>query len=140
MKRDNPKQVNGLDGFGAGSPITTGICAPELLCGRAGAQALERAGVNAAPTVVTSNVDELTDGVKTGRIDAVLALRTDLRRVIDQYQDACDPRTERYRVDYQMPQFRRPAVRAISSSSGCRDRRALVRSCDSRECFRIYDS
>jgi molybdate transport system substrate-binding protein len=105
VKRDNPKQVTGLDGFGSGSAITTGICAPELPCGRAGAQALQRAGVNAAPTIVTSNIDELTDGVKTGRIDAVLALRTDLRRVLTGITNI--PIAEAStRVDYQALQLK----------------------------------
>jgi molybdate transport system substrate-binding protein len=102
VKRGNPKQVKNLDGFGGGSSITTGICAPELLCGQAGAHALERAGVNATPTVVTNNADELTEGVKTGRIDAVLALRTDLRGVTKGITNVPLPAQSRYRVDYQM--------------------------------------
>jgi molybdate transport system substrate-binding protein len=106
IRRENPKQVKGLDGFGSGSPITTGVCAPSLLCGQAGAQALERAGVKAAPTIVTSNIDELTDGVKSGRIDAVLALRTDLRRVLTSIATPALPASSAYRVDYQMLQLR----------------------------------
>jgi molybdate transport system substrate-binding protein len=106
VKRDNPKKVKGLDGF-AGSPdITTGICAPELLCGRAGAQALQRAGITASPTIVTSNIDELTEGVKTGRIDAVLLLRTDLRRVLKGIATPALPAQSNYRVDYQMLQLK----------------------------------
>jgi molybdate transport system substrate-binding protein len=99
--RNNPKQVNGLNGFAAGSPITTGICAPELVCGRVGAQALHHVGVNPAPTVVTSNIAELTDGVKTGRIDAVLMLRTDLRRVLTKITNIPIGEAS-IRFDYQM--------------------------------------
>jgi molybdate transport system substrate-binding protein len=104
VRRTNPKQVNGLDGFAAGSSITTGICAPELLCGRVGAQALQHAGVNPAPAVVTSNITELTDGVKTGRIDAVLVLRTDLRRVLTRITNIPlnEAATLAERFDYQM--------------------------------------
>jgi molybdate transport system substrate-binding protein len=105
VMRGNPKGVNNLDGFGGGSTITTGICAPELLCGRAGAHTLERAGVKAAPTMVTTNIDELTEGVKTGRIDAVLALRSDLRRVIRFIETPPAP-AQLDGVDYQILQLR----------------------------------
>jgi molybdate transport system substrate-binding protein len=99
----NPKQVNGLDAFAAGSPIMSGVCAPELLCGRADAQALQSAGVTAAPKVVSSNVSELTDGIKTGRLDAVLLLRTDLRSVLTSIKT---PRIGApFRVDYQIAQY-----------------------------------
>jgi molybdate transport system substrate-binding protein len=101
----NPKQVNGLDVFAPGSPVVTGMCAPELLCGRADAQALQSAGVSAAPKVVSSNVSELTDGLKTGRIDAALLLRTDLRSVLTSIKTPRIPGAP-FRVDYQMAQYR----------------------------------
>jgi molybdate transport system substrate-binding protein len=130
VKRDNPKQVNGLDSFGGGSPITTGVCGPELLCGRAGAEALQRAGVNPAPTVVTTNVDELTDGVKTGRIDAVLALRTNLRRVIPSITTPPIPDQSRYRVDYQMLQLKTggPGDQFVQWLQGSPSARQVLRS------------
>jgi molybdate transport system substrate-binding protein len=107
VKSDNPKQINSLDVFGPGSPVVTGICAPELFCGRADAQALQRAGVNPAPKVVASSVSELTDGVKSGRIDAVLLLRTDLRSVLTSIKTPRTPAQDNFRVDYQIAQFRR---------------------------------
>jgi molybdate transport system substrate-binding protein len=106
VRKTNPKRVNNLDGFATGSPITTGICAPELLCGRAASHALQRAGVNAGPTVVTGNIDELTDGVKTGRIDAVLLLRSELRRVLTAIATPALPQQSNFRVDYQMLRLR----------------------------------
>ena len=105
VKRGNPKQVKGLDVFGNGSSVSTGICAPELLCGRDAAQTLQRAGVRPAPSVVTSNASELTDGVKTGRIDAVLALRTDLRSVITSIA-SIPMGGAGTKVDYQMLQLK----------------------------------
>jgi molybdate transport system substrate-binding protein len=105
VKRNNPKQVKGLDVFGNGSSVTTGICAPELLCGRDATQALQRAGVSAAPSVVTSNVSELTDGLKTGRIDAVFMFRSDLRRVITSITNISIGGAS-IRVDYQMLQLK----------------------------------
>ena len=102
----NPKGVHDLGVFGGGDLIT-GICAPELLCGKAGAQALQGAGVTAAPKVVTSNVGELTDGLKSGRIDAVLLLRTDLRSVLTSIRTPPIPPGSNFRVDYQMLQLRR---------------------------------
>jgi molybdate transport system substrate-binding protein len=104
VKGGNPKQVNGLDAFANGSPVNSGICAPELVCGRADAEVLRQAGVNAAPKVVTNNVSDLTEGVATGRIDAVLALRTELRRVITGITNVRIPQTSR--IDYQMAQYR----------------------------------
>lgn len=130
VKRDNPKQVNGLDSFGGGSPITTGVCRPELLCGRAGAQALERAGVNPAPTVVTTNIDELVDGVKTGRIDAVLALRSDLRRASASISTPAIPEQSGYRVDYQMLQLKTggPGDQFVQWLQGSPSARQVLRS------------
>jgi molybdate transport system substrate-binding protein len=104
----NPKGVNGLDVFGGGNLIT-GICAPELLCGRVGTRALQTAGVNAAPKIVSSNIGELTDGIKSGRIDAVLMLRTELRSVLTATKTIKIAQQPDFRVDYQMVQFNRSA-------------------------------
>ena len=101
----NPKRVGDLGAFASGSPFTTGICAPELPCGRAGAQSLQRAGVNAAPRVVASNVSQLTDGVSRGRIDAVLLLRTQLRSVLTGINTPQIPPQSTIRIDYQMVQY-----------------------------------
>jgi molybdate transport system substrate-binding protein len=103
VRRGNPKQVRSLDAFGPGSAVSTGTCAPELFCGQADAQVLKSAGVNAAPKVVTSNVNELTDGVRNGSIDAVLLPRSDLRAVITSIETP--PFQNTYRIDYQMAQF-----------------------------------
>jgi ABC-type molybdate transport system substrate-binding protein len=111
----NPKQVNGLDVFAAGSPVVTGVCAPELLCGRVSTQALQSAGVNAAPKVVSSNVKELTDGVKSGSIDAVLMFRTDLRGVLTSIKTPRLP-GQTFRVDYQMAQYRTGAQTDLFST------------------------
>jgi molybdate transport system substrate-binding protein len=105
VRKGNPKQVRGLDVFGPGSAVTTGTCAPELFCGQVDARVLESAGINAAPKVVTSNVAELTDGVKNGSIDAILLPRTDLRGVLRNIQTP--PIQNTYRIDYQMAQFRK---------------------------------
>jgi molybdate transport system substrate-binding protein len=105
-RKGNPKGVNGLDAFAAGSPVTSGICATQLPCGLADAQALQRAGVNAAPKVVASNVVELTDGIKNGSIDAVLLLRTDLRAILTSTVDVPIPAESRVRLDYHMTKFR----------------------------------
>jgi molybdate transport system substrate-binding protein len=102
----NPKRVDGLGVFANGSPVSSGICAPELLCGRADAQVFERAGVSAAPRVVTNNIGELTDGVAKRRIDAVLLLRSDLRSVLTSIMTLQPPPQAEYRIDYQMAKFR----------------------------------
>jgi molybdate transport system substrate-binding protein len=103
VRRGNPRQVRSLDAFGPGSAVTTGACAPELFCGQADGQVLKSAGVNAAPTVVSSDVNELTQGVTNGSIDAVLLPRSDLRAVITRIETPPIPNT--YRIDYQMAQF-----------------------------------
>jgi molybdate transport system substrate-binding protein len=129
VRKDNPKQVKDLGGFASGSPITTGICAPELLCGRAGAQALQRAGVTAAPTIVTGNIDELADGVKTGRIDAVLLLRSELRRVLTSIATPALPAPSQYRVDYQTMQLKTggPGDQFIQWLQGSPNARQILR-------------
>jgi molybdate transport system substrate-binding protein len=106
VQAGNPKGVNGLDVFRSGSAQTTGICSTQLPCGYADAQALQRAGVNPTATVVTDNVVELTDGVKAGRIDAVLLLRTDIRPVLTSILDVPIPPESKIRLDYQMAPFR----------------------------------
>jgi molybdate transport system substrate-binding protein len=102
VKKGNPKQVNGLNVFSSGSPMTTGICATQLPCGWADALALQRAGVSGAPKVVASNPTELTDGLKSGQIDAILLLRTDLRAVITGISSVAIPPASTIRLDYQM--------------------------------------
>jgi molybdate transport system substrate-binding protein len=103
VRRGNPKQVRSLDAFGPNSAVSTGTCAPDIFCGQADAQVLKSAGVNAAPKIVTSDVNELVQGVKNGSIDAVLLPRTDLRAVITSIETPPIPNT--YRIDYQMAQF-----------------------------------
>jgi molybdate transport system substrate-binding protein len=103
VRRGNPKQVRGLDAFGPNSAVTSGTCSPDIFCGQADARTLQSAGVNAAPKVVTSNVTELTDGVKNGSIDAVLLPRSELRAVITRIETPPIPNT--YRIDYQMAQL-----------------------------------
>jgi molybdate transport system substrate-binding protein len=106
VKRGNPKGVGGLDVFGAGSPVATGICAPSLPCGLADGVALQRAGVNPAAKLVTENVAELTDGVMRGGLDAVLVLRTELRSVLTGITNVPIPSGSRVRQDFQMVQLR----------------------------------
>jgi molybdate transport system substrate-binding protein len=105
VRRGNPKQVHGLDAFAAGSAVTTGICTPDLFCGQAGQRVLQAARINAAPKVVTSDANELAQGVKNGSIDAVLLPRTDIRSVLTSIDPVAFGNT--YRIDYQMAQFQR---------------------------------
>ncbi len=106
VTKGNPRQVDGLGAFGSGSPVNSGICSPQLFCGRAAAEVLQHAGVNAAPKVVTNNIGDLTDGVARGRIDAVLLMRSDLRSVLTSISTLPTPPQASYRVDYQMAQYR----------------------------------
>ena len=124
--------------FGPGSAVTTGTCAPELFCGQADARVLQSAGINAAPKVVTSNVNELTEGVKNGSIDAVLLPRTDLRAVITQHRDSPDPEHLSDRLpDGAVPKWRpRRSVRAVAADGA----QPHARPCDSRECSRSTTS
>jgi ABC-type molybdate transport system substrate-binding protein len=59
--------------------------------------------------VVARNVSELTDGVKTGRLDAVLLLRSDIRSVLTSVVTPPIPAQSTFRVDYQIAQFRNSA-------------------------------
>jgi len=105
VPKGNPKQVSGLDAFGGGSAVNTGMCAQQEFCGGAAAYALKAAGVIAAPKVVTNNVGDLTDGVKAGSIDAVLLPRTDVRSVLTSITNL--PLPQIFRIDYQRAQFRK---------------------------------
>jgi molybdate transport system substrate-binding protein len=129
VKKGNPKQVNGLNAFGSGSPMTTGICATQLPCGWADAQALQGAGVSAAPKVIASNPSELTDGVKSGQIDAILLLRTDLRAAITAITNVAIPPQSTIRVEYQMLKFKTggPADDFVNWMQGSPSARQVLR-------------
>jgi molybdate transport system substrate-binding protein len=101
----NPKQVSDMSIFAAGSPYTSGLCAQQLPCGVAGAQTLQRAGVNAAPKVTVSNVDELLAGVRGGRVDGALMLRSETRRALARISKVAIPPDDAVRIDYQAAHF-----------------------------------
>jgi molybdate transport system substrate-binding protein len=101
----NPKRVSDMSIFAAGSPYTSGLCAQQLPCGVAGAQTLQRAGVNAAPKVVASNVNELVAGVRGGRVDGALMLRRETRGSIGKISKVGIPADDAVRIDYQAAQF-----------------------------------
>jgi molybdate transport system substrate-binding protein len=123
--RGNPKQVE-LAAFG-NSALNTGICGPELFCGKLDTLVLDGVGVKTTPKVVTNNVGELTDGLKNGQIDAVLLLRTDLRSALANITTPPMPST--FRIDYKMLQLRNggPANQFIQWVQGSPNARHALR-------------
>jgi molybdate transport system substrate-binding protein len=73
----NPAGIEGLDDF-ADEDTLVGLCAEEVPCGDLGRQALEAAGVDAAPDTNEPDVRSLLDKVASGELDVGLVYATDV--------------------------------------------------------------
>lgn len=76
--KGNPKAVAGLADL-ARPDVVLVLCAPEVPCGRFGAQALATAGVTAGPKSLEENVKGVVSKVTLGEADAAIVYVTDAR-------------------------------------------------------------
>ncbi|HYH50373.1 MAG TPA: molybdate ABC transporter substrate-binding protein [Acidimicrobiia bacterium] len=78
VAKGNPKKVSGLADLGKSS-VTYVLCAPEVPCGKYGAEALRKAGVKAKPKSLETNVKAVVTKVSGGEVDAGIGYVTDAR-------------------------------------------------------------
>jgi molybdate transport system substrate-binding protein len=86
----NPAGVDGLDDLGDGD-LLVGLCAAEVPCGGFGRQALDAAGVTAAPDTEEPDVRSLLTKVAAGELDAGLVYRTDVAAAGDDVEGVAVP-------------------------------------------------
>ena len=76
VAKGNPRKVKSLADF---SKLTFVLCAPEVPCGKYGAEALSKAGVKAQPKSLETNVKAVVTKVTTGAADAGIGYVTDAK-------------------------------------------------------------
>jgi molybdate transport system substrate-binding protein len=76
VAKGNPKKVKSLADF---SRLSFVLCAPEVPCGKYGAEALSKAGVKTQPKSLETNVKAVVTKVTTGAADAGIGYVTDAR-------------------------------------------------------------
>jgi molybdate transport system substrate-binding protein len=78
VAKGNPKKLTGLADFGKPS-VSFVLCAPEVPCGKYGAEALGKAGVKAKPKSFETNVKGVVTKVTGGEVDAGIGYVTDAK-------------------------------------------------------------
>ena len=78
VAKGNPKKITGLADFGKPS-VSFVLCAPEVPCGKYGAEALTKAGVKAKPKSLETNVKAVMTKVTGGEVDAGIGYVTDAK-------------------------------------------------------------
>jgi molybdate transport system substrate-binding protein len=78
VARGNPKKITGLADLDKPS-VSFVLCAPEVPCGKYGAEALTKAGVKAKPKSLETNVKAVVTKVTGGEVDAGIGYVTDAR-------------------------------------------------------------
>ncbi|MFD2341281.1 molybdate ABC transporter substrate-binding protein [Clavibacter tessellarius] len=81
----NPGGVRGLADF-AEAGRTLALCAPEVPCGAAAAQAFRQAGVTPRPDSLEQDVRAALTRVELGEVDAAVVYETDVRAAGDRVQ------------------------------------------------------
>jgi molybdate transport system substrate-binding protein len=78
VAKGNPEKVAGLADLDKSS-VSYVLCAPEVPCGKYGAEALKKAGVKAKPKSLETNVKAVVTKVSGGEVDAGIGYVTDAR-------------------------------------------------------------
>ncbi|WP_241534571.1 molybdate ABC transporter substrate-binding protein [Clavibacter michiganensis] len=81
----NPARVTGLADF-ADAARTLALCAPEVPCGAAAAQAFAKAGVTPQPDSLEQDVRAALTRVELGEVDAAVVYETDVRAAGDRVE------------------------------------------------------
>jgi molybdate transport system substrate-binding protein len=76
VAKGNPKKVKSLADF---TKVSFVLCAPEVPCGKYGAEALSKAGVKAQPKSLETNVKGVVTKVTSGEADAGIGYVTDAK-------------------------------------------------------------
>jgi molybdate transport system substrate-binding protein len=82
VERGNPEHIAGIDDLTRGDVVFV-LCAPEVPCGKLGAQALADAGVTAEPASLEESAKGVVSKVALGEADAGLAYVTDATDDVD---------------------------------------------------------
>ena len=77
VEKGNPKSIDGLADLAA-DDVTFVMCAAEVPCGRLGAAALAKAGVEAEPASLEETVKAVLGKVRLGEADAGIVYATDV--------------------------------------------------------------
>ena len=81
----NPGRVTGLADF-ADAGRALALCAPEVPCGAAAAQAFAKAGVTPQPDSLEQDVRAALTRVELGEVDAAVVYETDVRAAADRVE------------------------------------------------------
>ncbi len=106
VAKGNPKKVTGLADF---SRITFVLCAPEVPCGKYGAEALSKAGVKAQPKSLETNVKGVVTKVSSGEADAGIGYVTDAKAAASSVEGVDIPDSQNVVADYPMAVLKQSA-------------------------------
>jgi molybdate transport system substrate-binding protein len=95
----NPGDVRGLSDF-ADPDLTIALCAEQVPCGTAAAQAFDAAGITPAPDTLEQDVKAVLSKVRLGEVDAALVYRTDVIAAGDDVRGISFPEAEQAVNDY----------------------------------------
>ena len=90
VRRGNPKGIGSLADLARPDVIVV-LCAPEVPCGRFGAQATSRAGVEVRARSLEPDVKGVVSKVSLGEADAGIAYVTDIRPAAGQLEEVTIP-------------------------------------------------
>jgi molybdate transport system substrate-binding protein len=127
----NPKKLTGLKDLARGGMLFV-LCAPEVPCGKFGAQALAKARVTARPKSFEDNVKAVLTKVSLGEADAGIVYVTDVRSAGGKVEGVAIPDGENVLASYPVavltgarnPEGARAFVDLVLSDAG---RRVLAR-------------
>jgi molybdate transport system substrate-binding protein len=106
VAKGNPKKVKGLADF---TRISFVLCAPEVPCGKYGAEALSKAGVKATPKSLETNVKAVVTKVTSGEADAGIGYVTDAKAAAASAEGVDIPDAQNVVAEYPMAVLKQSA-------------------------------